>query len=262
MKSKLFCFLLLGVFVTSCVPREEIVYFQDLENLQASSDAKNSFNNLQVKPNDRLAITVSAEEVEAAMPFNLPFIGNNIGSQDGQIRVSGTPAMQTYLVNSEGEIHFPVLGSLKVAGLDRKEVSRKLENEISEYVQNPIVNVQITNFQISVLGEVNRPGTFTVNDEYLSLPKALGMAGDMNIYGKRKNVLVVREDEHGNKTHAYLDLTDSNIINSPYYYLQQNDIVYVEPNGPQRQSANYNRNASVYISIASVLVSLAVLITR
>ncbi|WP_417885229.1 polysaccharide biosynthesis/export family protein [Zunongwangia sp.] len=233
-----------------------------MENLQMQTDTKKSFNNLQIKPNDRLAITVSAEEVEAAMPFNLPFVGSNMSSQEGPIRINGTPSLQTYLVNSDGEIQFPVLGSLKVAGLDRKEVSRKLKNKISEYVQNPIVNVQITNFQISVLGEVNRPGTFIITDEYVSLPKALGLAGDMSIYGKRKNVLVVREKEDGNKTHAYLDLTDANVINSPYYYLQQNDVVYIEPNGPQRQSANYNRNASVYISIASVLVSLAVLITR
>jgi polysaccharide export outer membrane protein len=121
--------------------------------------------------------------------------------------------------------------------------------------------VRLVNFQISVLGEVNRPGTFDVDDDYFTLPQALGMAGDMSIYGKRDNVLVMRE-ENGRTTHAYLDLGDANIINSPYYYLQQNDVVYIEPNGPQRQSANYNRNASVYISIASVLVSVAVLLTR
>ncbi|MCL6216764.1 polysaccharide biosynthesis/export family protein [Zunongwangia pacifica] len=262
MKLSLFYFLLIGVLVTSCVSREEIVYFQDMENLQVQTNSTQTFNNLQIKPNDRLAITVSAEEIEATMPFNLPYLGNSVGSQNGEIRVSGTPTLQTYLVNSDGEIQFPVLGSLKVAGLDRKEVSKKLENEIAEYVQNPIVNVQITNFQISVLGEVNRPGTFAITDEYVSLPKALGLAGDMSIYGKRKNVLVVREKENGQKKYAYLDLTDANVINSPYYYLQQNDVVYVEPNGPQRQSASYNRNASVYISIASVLVSLVVLITR
>ena len=123
------------------------------------------------------------------------------------------------------------------------------------------MSIRLSNFQVSVLGEVARPGTFAVSDEYMSLPKALGLAGDLTIYGKRDNVLVMREEEDGIKK-VYLDLTDNEIVNSPYYYLQQNDVVYVEPNGPQRQSASYNRNASIYISIASVLVSLAVLISR
>ena len=146
-------------------------------------------------------------------------------------------------------------------GLNRQELAAKLKDQIAAYVQDPIVNVRIVNFEVSVLGEVNRPGTFDIRDEYLSLPKALGLAGDLTIYGQRNNVLVMRE-ENGVKTHAYLDLTDASVINSPYYYLKQNDVVYVEPNGAQRQSASYNRNAGVYISIASVLISLIVLITK
>jgi len=239
-----------------------MVYFQNLEELNAKDVSSSIYENLEIKPNDQLSITVSAEEMEAAIPFNLPFIGNMMGRQTGEIRVNGTPALQNYLVNADGEIQFPVLGLIKVAGLNRKELSKKLQEEISEYIQKPIVMVNISNFQVTVLGEVNQPGTFPVQDEYLSLPKALGMAGDLTIYGKRKNVLVVRESKNGIKEHAYLDLTDADIVNSPFYYLQQNDVVYVEPNGPQLQSASYNRNASVYISIASVLVSLAVLLTR
>ena len=123
------------------------------------------------------------------------------------------------------------------------------------------MNIRLVNFQVSVLGEVNRPGTFDIRDEYLTLPKALGLAGDLSIYGKRENVLVMRE-EQGKKVYEYLDLTDPGIVDSPFYNLQQNDVVYVEPNGAQRQSASYNRNAGVYISIASVLISLAVLITN
>ena len=174
---------------------------------------------------------------------------------------SGRQQLQTYLVDSDGNIGFPILGTVEVQGMNRQELAAKLEKRVSEYVQDPIVNVRIVNFQLSVLGEVNRPGTFDIRDEYLSLPKALGLAGDMSIYGRRDNVLVVRE-ENGKKTHAYLDLTDAEVINSPYYYLQQNDVVYVEPNGAQRQSASYNRNAGVYISIASVVISLIVLITK
>lgn len=250
--------LCLGL-VCSCVSRKEIVYFQGLEKAeQQMDDSKDT--GLKIRPNDLLTISVSAPEQAAAMPFNLPVIGND-GGLGSAMRVSGTPQLQTYLVDSEGDIEFPILGTLEVEGMNRQQLAANLEKKVSEYVQDPIVNVRIVNFQVSVLGEVNRPGTFDIRDEYLSLPKALGLAGDMSIYGKRDNVLVVRE-ENGKKTHAYLDLTDANVINSPYYYLQQNDVVYVEPNGAQRQSASYNRNAGVYISIASVLISVIVLITK
>lgn len=239
-----------------------MVYFQNLDQLKVEDGSSAIYDNLEIKPNDQLSITISAEEMEAALPFNLPFAGSIIGSQNTAVRVQGTPLIQNYLVNSDGEIQFPVLGTIKVAGFNRKELSRMLETKISDYIQKPVVTVRISNFQVTILGEVKNPGTFPVTDEYLSLPKALGLAGDLTIYGKRKNVLVVRESGNGDKKHAYLDLTNADIVNSPFYYLQQNDVVYVEPNGPQLQSASYNRNASVYISIASVLVSLAVLITR
>lgn len=251
------CFLL----ITSCVSRKEIVYFQGLDKAEDQMN-ENIDTSLEIKPNDLLTISVSAAEQEAALPFNLPVIGVPQGGAElGGLSVNGRQQLQTYLVDSDGNIEFPVLGTVKVAGLNRQAVSAKLKKQISEYVQDPIVNVRLVNFQVSVLGEVARPGTFDIRDEYLSLPKALGFAGDLTIYGRRDNVLVMRE-ENGQKIHAYLDLTDPKVINSPFYYLQQNDVVYVEPNGAQRQSASYNRNAGVYISIASVLISLAVLITN
>ncbi|WP_298245930.1 polysaccharide biosynthesis/export family protein [uncultured Christiangramia sp.] len=252
---------LLLLLITSCVSRKEIVYFQGLEKAEAKID-QNQNNSLKIKHNDLLTISVSAPEQEAAMPFNLPVIGvPQGGSELGGLSVNGRQQLQTYLVDSDGNIEFPVLGTVNVAGLNRQDLSAKLKTEISEYVQDPIVNVRLVNFQVSVLGEVLRPGTFDIRDEYLSLPKALGFAGDLTIYGRRDNVLVMRE-QNGKKIHEYLDLTNPNVINSPFYYLQQNDVVYVEPNGAQMQSASYNRNAGVYISIASVLISLAVLITN
>jgi len=247
--------------LSSCVSRKEIVYFQGLEKAEAQID-QHKENSLKIKHNDLLTISVSAPEQEAAMPFNLPVIGvPHGGSELGGLSVNGRQQMQTYLVDSDGDIEFPVLGTVQVSGINRQELSAKLKKQISEYVQDPIVNVRLVNFQVSVLGEVTRPGTFDVRDEYLSLPKALGFAGDLTIYGRRDNVLVMREQD-GKKIHEYLDLTDPTVINSPFYYLQQNDVVYVEPNGAQIQSASYNRNAGIYISIASVLVSLAVLLTR
>jgi polysaccharide export outer membrane protein len=198
----------------------------------------------------------------AAQPFNLPVIGVRAGQDmEATMRVNGQPQLQPYLVDSEGFINFPELGRIKVEGMTRIDLAEDLQEQLSKYVDKPIVNVRIVNFQVSVLGEVNRPGTFTVTDEYLTVSKALGLAGDMTIYGKRKNVLVVREED-GSKSHAYLDLTQAEVLNSPYYYLKQNDVVYVEPNRAQRQSSIYNRNASIYISIASVIVSLTVLFAR
>ncbi len=247
------------LFLNSCVSGKKITYFQNMEQLEQLAEA--SKTGLSIKPNDLLTISVSAYNMEAAAPFNLPVVGMSTGGGDAGLRASGTPQLQPFLVDSDGNIEFPQLGTIQVAGMNRQELSGKLKSLISVYVKEPIINVRIVNFQVSVLGEVNRPGTFSVPDEYLSLPKALGLAGDMSIYGMRENVLVVRE-ENGQKTYAYLDLTDANVMNSPYYYLKQNDMVYVEPNNAQKQGAGYNRNATVYISIASVLISLAILITR
>ncbi|WP_028374521.1 polysaccharide biosynthesis/export family protein [Leeuwenhoekiella sp. MAR_2009_132] len=254
-------FLLISL--SSCISRKEMVYFyeQELDNPSILVDLNQPERSLfKIKTNDQLTISVSAPEQEAAIPFNLPVIGvGNVSS--GALEPTGTPRLQTYLVSDEGTIQFPVLGDVKVSGLTRKEISELLQEKISIYVQDPIVVVRLVNFQISVLGEVNKPGTFAINDEYISLPKALGLAGDMTIYGRRDNILVMRE-ENGTLTKAYLDITDNAIVNSPYYYLKQNDVVVVEPNGPARQAASYNRNTSLYISVASVIISLIVVISR
>ena len=248
-------FLLSLLVTSSCVSRKEMAYFQNMEELDSAIDA--SKTSLEIQPNDLLTITVSAANIEAVQPFNLPV--TSAPSLAGGM--SGRVELQTYLVDSDGNIEFPVLGTVHVAGLTRQQLVEKLKEMISKYVQNPIVNIKIINFQVTVLGEVTRPGTFTVPDERISLSKALGLAGDLTIYGRRDNVLIIREtgDE---EQYAYVDLTDSDLLNSPYYYLHQNDVVIVEPNSAQLQGASYNRNASVYISIASVLISLIVVIAR
>ena len=252
---------LLGLFLIllagSCVSGKKITYYQNMDTLEQEATAAQK--GLEIKPNDLLTISVAAENLESVQPFNLPVIG--VPGSGNVTGVTGQPQLQTYLVDEEGKIEFPVLGTVHVEGLNRKELSEKLEEQITKYVQNPIVNVRIANFQVTVLGEVNRPGTFSIPDEYLSLNKALGFAGDLTIYGKRNNVLIIRETEEG-KIYKYVDLTDSDLLNSPFYYLQQNDVVYVEPNAAQKQGAAYNRNSTVYISIASVLISLAILITK
>jgi polysaccharide biosynthesis/export protein len=245
-------FLCLVLF-TSCVTRKNISYFQGLEKVQKL----NTDNNLTIKPDDVLTIRVSAPEQEAALPFNLT---KSVGGMSGGAAAANVE-LETYLVSDEGTIQFPVLGTVKVAGYTNNELSLKLKEKLTAYVQDPIVNVRILNFQISVLGEVSAPGTFQIEDDHISLPKALGLAGDIPLSGKRTNVLIMRE-QGGEVVHEYLDLTNPEIIQSPFYQLQQNDVVYVEPSGPKRQTAGYIGTASTYLAIFSTIVSLVILITR
>lgn len=248
------CLCLILLISASCVSRREIVYFQEIEQLR-ESDIRRSGNNLEIQPDDVLTIRVSAPEQEAALPFNLT---KSLGSSEGMV---GQVELETYLVSNEGTIDFPVIGSIAVEGLTNIELAKKIKDEIEEYVKDPIVNVRILNFQISVLGEVNNPGTFSIEDDHISLSKALALAGDLTIFGKRNNILVMGEEgEH--KTYAHLDLTDANVVNSPHYYLRQNDVVYVEPRGTRRQSAGSTGIAATYLSIASVLASLIILFTK
>lgn len=258
MKFKLYHFFLfiLGLSLfSSCVSREKIVYFQDIENLaQNSSMASPS---VTFKPNDLLNINVSASDLESVRPFNVltesrPLEGGGISNSTYQ---------PGYLVDVAGDIHFPVLGTIHVEGLTPKELNDHLKEQLSTYIKNPIINIRIVNFTVSILGEVERPGTYTISGEKISIVEALGRAGDLSIYGRRDNVLVIRES--GNKkSYAYLDFRSSDILDSEYYYLKQNDVVYVEPNQAQRQSASFNRNSTVYISIASLMLSVLVLLFR
>lgn len=243
-------------FITtiSCVSRKEIVYFQGIDQIPRSVN-RSLTNNLEIQPDDVLTIRVSAPEQEAALPFNLT---KSLGAQEN---ISGVVELETYLVSNEGTIVFPVIGTIKVKGLTNIELAIKIQNLIDGYVKNPIVNVRILNFQVTVLGEVNGPGTFSIEDDHLSITKALSMAGDLTIFGKRTNILIIGEED-GVKTHAYLDLTNANVVNSPHYYLRQNDVVYVEPKGTRRQSASSLGIASSYISVASALIAIIFVLTR
>jgi len=249
--------------LNSCVSRKDTTYFYESDEMEVPAQiamAQPAKSFITIQPNDELTITVSAIEQAAALPFNPPVVGSS-SATDGNVRVGGVAQLQTYLVDSAGNIEFPVLGTIHVRGLTRVALAEKLKVMITEYVENPIVNVKLSNFQVSVLGAVQRPGTYTISNEYLTIPKALGLAGDMQIYGRRDNVLVMRE-ENNQITKAYLDLTDNDVINSEYYYLKQNDVLYVELNDSQRQAGSLNPNSGLFISVASVLISLVVLFVR
>ena len=250
-------FILGLLFVaTSCVSRQELVYFQD----EVLTDAQANFNKgftIKFKPDDLLTIDVSSLDPEAARPFNLPAVSYNNSVIDAQGRLK----MQTYLVDLNGNIEFPVLGTVKIGGLSRSEANAMLKEMLSEYIKNPIVNIRLANFTITVLGEVNRPGTFLIQDERISLSEAIGLAGDMTIYGRRDNVFLIREID-GEKRYAKLDLTSVNVVNSPNYYLTQNDVIYVEPNNARMRQSNFTQNNSLIVSIVGVAATIAAILIK
>lgn len=171
----------------------------------------------------------------------------------------GQETLQPYLVNAEGMIDFPVLGKLKLSGLTRSEVLQLFEDKISKYIKNPIINLRIINFKVSVQGEVTLPGTYNVQSERITLIEALSMAKDLTIYGKRDNILIIREVD-GVKSYNRVDITKADFINSPFYYLAQNDVVYVEPNKTKINGAAVGANTNVLISISSLLITVITLI--
>lgn len=237
---------------SSCISKKEVLYFQDIEQL-SELDQNVNYNTV-IRPNDLLSITVSSQDPESVAMFN-PVAGAN-GS-------SGTAneSIGTYLVDSEGNIEFPYLGTVNIGNTTRNETVALLKDMISVYAKEAVVNLRILNFTVSVLGEVEKPGTFTISDERLTVLEALGLAGDMTIFGERKSVKVIRE-ENGIKAYGELDFTSINIINSPFYYLQQNDVIMVSPNKAQIQSGAFNRNSTVFISIAGIIISVLTILTR
>lgn len=252
MKTRNLIIPIIALFIfSSCGSRRNIIYFQDepLEEGVLMSEPKE----LIYKPDDILTINVSAVDPATVAPFNLTLVSG--GNLNNPLSAQGGLQQQTYLVDYNGNIEFPVLGTLKIAGLTRTELTDMLTEKISEYVTNPIVNVRLFNFTITILGEVSRPGTFTIPDERITILEALGLANDLTIFGKRKNILLIREVD-GKKKYSKIDLTSVNIVNSPVYYLQQNDVIYVEPNNARVRASSYNQNNSVLISAIGTLTTI------
>lgn len=257
MKNQWFSFLLLIiVFANSCTSPKKLIYFQ---GSIPNSEANRNYNPL-LKPDDLLSITIVAQDQEAIKPFNLPtytLYGNNIGGY-----AQGAPTPPGYLIDSDGNIDFPIIGKLKVSGLTRTAAVDLIKENLKPYLVNPTVLIRILNYKITVLGEVKNPGTFTIPNERVTLLEAIGIAGDLQITGKRKNVLVIREND-GKKTEYKVDLTSKDLFNSPVYYLTQNDVVYVEPNRARINSSVINpANAGIVISAVSLIISVIVLISK
>lgn len=248
--------LLVLAVLPACSSHKDIAYLQEQEGaLRAAAD---SLYDARIKPKDLLTITVNTFDREASLPFNLMYPSN---SPNGFSNNVGENIMQKYLVDNDGEIDFPVLGSIKVAGLTKKELEAYLRGRLSVYLkEEPLVNVRMVNYKISVIGEVAHPNTYTITNEKVNVLEALALAGDMTIYGKRKNVKLMREGENGERNVYTIDLTDKNLIHSPYFYLQQNDVLYVEPNRTKMRNSRYSAMTGQVLTGTSVLVSVAGLI--
>ena len=248
--------LLVLAVLPACSSHKDIAYLQEQEGaLHAAAD---SLYDARIKPKDLLTITVNTFDREASLPFNLMYPSN---SPNGFSNSVGESVMQKYLVDNDGEIDFPVLGRIKVAGLTKKEMEAYLRGRLSVYLkEEPLVNVRMVNYKISVVGEVAHPNTYTITNEKVNVLEALALAGDMTIYGKRKNVKLMREGENGERNVYTIDLTDKNLIHSPYFYLQQNDVLYVEPNRTKMRNSRYSAMTGQVLTGTSVLVSVAGLI--
>lgn len=245
------------VIFASCASKTDVIYYQNIDQVLASSQEENSYST-HLQPDDLLMIIVSAEDMEAALPFNLT---NTMLTNPNNPAGTGSASQQLYLIDSQGNIEFPILGTIKLAGLTRSNAIAYLKAQISQYINSPIINLRIMNYKVTLQGEVNKPGVYNINSERITLPEAIALSGDMTIYGKRNNILIIREI-NGVKTPVNIDMTQADFIMSPYYYLQQNDIVYVQPNKTRINSTVVGPNITVGISALSLIVTIIALSTK
>lgn len=266
MNFKYFVYAALTLMFFSCATKnQEINYMKNIESIALENSAKNSRNTLQ--PGDQLLITVSAKDMDVVAPFNQNYSSNTTitqytlpssNNQPQNLSVSGP----TYTIDSNGDISFPVLGNISTTDLNAEDLKTKLVNLLTTYIKNPTVNVKLTNFKVTLLGEVNKPGTYLIPDGgNATIMTALGFAGDATIYGLKDKVIVIRNTD-GKIEHQTLDLTSADFVNSPYYYLKQNDQIIIPANKTKERASRLNPNAGIYISVASVAIALITLIFR
>lgn len=246
-------FLLVSLVLVSCASRKDIAYLQNVDSLENNKETLNYEPKLQY--DDLLSIIVSADQPELTIPFNMPQIQGNYQINENQ------DGIKTYLIDAYGFIEFPVVGKIKLAGLSRSEAVTKLQTAVKEYITNPTINLRILNYKVTVLGEVLKPGSFKINSERITLLEAISQSGDLTIYGKRDNILVIRESG-GKMTYNRVDITQADFINSPFYYLSQNDVVLVEPNKTKINSSVIGPNVTTIISALSLLGTILIILTR
>jgi polysaccharide export outer membrane protein len=263
-----FAFMATILLVTSCSGAKDVAYFKNIDNVDMSTTR--GLYDAKIMPKDMLNINVNTTEPEASRPFNLTANYNNGNSNSssmiGESYGSGAGNYQIgYLVDNAGNINFPVLGKLHVVGLTKEQCQDMLAEKIKPYLaatENPIVTVRMSSYRVTVIGEVGGPKVVPVTTEKMSIIEALASAGDLTIYGKRNNVMLIREDANGEKSVHRLNLNNAAIFSSPYYYLQQNDIIYVEPNSVKTVNSSVGASTTLWFSFIGIAASLAAMIVN
>lgn len=254
--NRLWLFILV-VFLSSCITRKQITYFQDIPGSDTAKVAPNSglrtaLYEPTIKPGDILNITVMSLSPETNQLINYPFITQNVSAPEKTLTQS-TPG---FLVDNEGFIQIPMVGNIKVDGLTTSMIRELIKTNLEKYLQSPTVSVRFANFKITILGDVARPGIYPVPNERITILEALGLSGDLSVYGLRKGVKLIREVNGKNQIYM-IDLTNKDILNSPYMYLQPNDVIYVDPGGGKAANAdNIYRILPIIISGISALTVL------
>jgi polysaccharide export outer membrane protein len=251
LRSKLFIIIISSVLITSCSSKKDIVYFQNAKNFETIVDT-DTFK-AKLKIGDVLNINISTLDLTVTKPYNL--MESSGGAGGGQLI--------DYLIDSEGNIDYPVLGKVKLLGLTVEEAKQLFKKKFSDgdLLKDPVVIIRIKNYKISVLGEVGSPGIYPVSGERITILEAIAAAGDLNIRGRRDNITVIR-DFNGSKTFTRIDITNKEVFNSPVYFLTQNDIVYVEPNTSAISSASGDSRIGLFSSIITVVLGVALLVIR
>ncbi|MFR9546701.1 MAG: polysaccharide biosynthesis/export family protein [Rikenellaceae bacterium] len=243
--------------LTSCSAYKQVSYLQNSESYNYEKTNQTMYD-ARIMAKDLLTITVSTSDPASAIPFNLTVpTPSNGGTQS----MYSQPTLQQYLVDNDGQIDFPIIGTLTLGGLTKGEAEDMIKEKLKKYLkETPIVNVRMVNYNISVLGEVARPGVFTIDDEKVNIFEALAMAGDLTIYGQRTDVKLIREDATGKREVIMINLNRANVIESPYYHLQQNDILYVTPNKTKAKNADISNSTTIWFSAAGTAVSIMTLV--
>lgn len=232
--------------MVGCGSSKNVTYWQNIDSISLA--ASKGLYDARIMPKDELTILVQTTDPLTSEPFNL-----RLNGQQNQIQNRG------YLVDNDGYINFPIVGKIHVAGLTKTECEDLVKSKIQPYLsrtENPLVSVRMSSYRITVIGEVGSPGVIPVSTEKINIVEALAQAGDMTVYGKRDNILLIREDQQGEKHKVRLNMNDANIINSPYYYLQQNDIVYVEPHKVKARNTFFGSNTSIWFSVLGIATSI------
>ena len=251
--------IILLTSLSSCMSTKKVIYFENKDEI--NSALSKTLYDAKIMPKDILQIQVFTMTPEAAAPFNL--LKPGVGSSTTTTSTNGQGTIYDYLVDNDGNIEFPVLGTLHLGGMTKTEAEQFIKSKIQPYMaesENVVVHVAMMNYKYAVLGGVRSPGLYSTRNEKVSILEAIAQAGDLTTFAYRDRIFLIREGSDGQKEFHRLDINDANIINSPYYYLQQNDVVYVEPRKIETRNAFISANTSIWISLASALMSVATFI--